>query len=35
MKKYEKYNNTEIPWIKKIPDNWKLIRIGSIFKERN
>lgn len=27
--------NTNIDWIGKIPDNWKIYKIGSLFKSRN
>ena len=31
MKKYEKYKPTELPWVYRIPEHWKMIRNGALF----
>lgn len=35
MKRYEKYKNTDLQWIKEIPYDWSLCRISAVFNERN
>jgi type I restriction enzyme S subunit len=29
------YKNSELPWVGEVPENWELLRIGSLFKCRN
>lgn len=34
MKKYEKYKEVGLPWLKEIPEGWETKELGSIFAER-
>lgn len=33
MKQYDYYKTTDIPWLNKIPEHWKLLRNAIIFRE--
>jgi len=34
MNPYERYKETNIPWVEKVPEHWKIERIGKLFLER-
>ena len=34
MKAYPKYKDSGVPWLGNIPENWDVVRLGSMFDER-
>jgi type I restriction enzyme S subunit len=35
LKPYPVYKESALPWLEKVPSNWRVVRNGSLFGQRN